>query len=96
MVTSPLLSRGDFVSLQPGQECSWPGGQSTRSLGGVALFLGVGGQPFHHYLPDTRLRTGPQQLSWNHSTLMVGPTAVFLRARARPSTSEEGAGGAGL
>lgn len=72
------------------------GGTEHTISGGGSTVPGGGGQPFHHYLPDTRLRTGPQQLSWNHSTLMVGPTAVFLRARARPSTSEEGAGGAGL
>lgn len=56
----------------------------------VALFLG--GQPFHHYMPDTGLRTSPQQLSLNHSSLMVDLTAGFLRARAWPATSRETAG----
>lgn len=56
----------------------------------VALFLE--GQPFHHYMPDTGVRTSPQQLSLNHSSLMVDPTAGFLRARAWPATSKETAG----
>lgn len=56
----------------------------------VALFLG--GQPFHHYMPDTGLRTSPQQLSLNHSSLTVDLTAGFLRARAWPATSRETAG----
>lgn len=56
----------------------------------VALFLG--GQPFHHYMPDMGVRTSPQQLSLNHSSPTVDPTAGFLRARAWPATSKETAG----
>lgn len=56
----------------------------------VALFLGE--QPFHYYMPDTGVRTIPQQLSLNHGSLTVDLTAGFLRARAWPATSKETAG----
>lgn len=77
---------------------AWPrtlvarGTEHTISGGGNTV-PGGGGHPFHHDLPNTQLRTSPQQLSLCHSAPMVGPAAVFLPARAWPSSSEEGAGG---
>lgn len=45
---------------------------------GGSTVPGDGRPPFHHDMPNTRLRNSPQQLSLNHSVLMDGSACEGL------------------
>lgn len=52
-------------------------GRAHDPCGGSTV-PGDGRPPFHHDMPNTRLRNSPQQLSLNHSVLMDGSACEGL------------------